>query len=1121
MHITLGQKCLRHAAALTGLVAMAFSVATGTALAQDEELEEITVTGTRIARDANLSGALPVQTVDAEEIQLSGEFSLADVVNDVPALLSSVTSENSIDDAAFADGAQVLNLRGLGANRTLVLVDGRRHVGGVGGSSAVDIGSIPARLVERVEVLTGGASAIYGADAVTGVVNFITKDDYEGFGVDANYGVSADGDGAQTAITATWGTNFADDRGNIAISVDYRTDDGLRMGDRRGDAVGNGGDWVNPALRFQQGDIGGGTPLFEQYYNFDNTGLINFGLPIPDAAGFVANYNGAFPGTPITEADLNAAELDLISRAANAPQRAVHRDLTFPFTSGYGYVIPGDPFTFAGFDPALAVDLDGNGTPDCQDSFHGYNSTFGAASFGVVGGCWVVGADGSYSPVQDGLVSGNFQGFGGSSSDVYRQDFFDLLLPDEKVSVNVIGNYDISNSMSFFGEFKYVDQQIDTPNDPNSFWDLLYGAADNPFVPQWLQNEAAAWGGGVAITVDPLSFNSVNKTDRETVRTVIGLEGETNGGWGWEVSANYGRHERLQTTTNDLVIDRFFAAIDAVTDPGTGQAACRSSVDPMAPGLNTPFQIPAYEAGYFTFTPGDGQCAPLDIWNGRGGYEQSQAGLDFLTTDTWNKLVIDQLVFNAFMTGDTSDWFELPAGAISFAFGAEYRDESSDSSFDELSRGVIPGGSPLPAGSNVADTTANTSLTWRPQLAKKNEVGSYDVYDVFVEASVPLLADVTMAQELTVEMAARFSDYSTIGQTTTWKANVIWAPINSLGFRGSFSEAVRAPNITELFGPEVGLNFRPDDPCDAAQLNALAVDNPTLAQQTQANCEQVFATIGLDPTGGTGTYNFADPLSASFGGLQSGNANLEEETAETITAGFVFQPDFFEGFSLTVDYWDISIDNAIQAVSAQNIVDGCYQGATLNQAFCDLSQRNGNAASLQFGGFNFLRQTTINFAKVETNGIDFAANYAFEIGSHGFDVTVQGTQVDELNLFQNPLDLSEVNPELGELNRPEFAGNVYLTWSFGDFQVGWQSQYLDEMLYGGIEVETAPTLYGPTVVQDALWIHDLNARWLINDQTMIYGGVKNVGDEQPFITENAFPSSPRGTFFFIGVDYQM
>jgi outer membrane receptor protein involved in Fe transport len=1100
-----------------GFTALGLGMFSGTVVAQ-ENVEEITVTGSRISRDPNLTGALPVQTVGEQEIQMSGEFALSDVVNDVPALLSSTTSESSIDsaDTSIADGSNVLDLRGLGANRTLVLVGGRRHVGGVQGSASVDVGSIPMRLVERVEVLTGGASAIYGADAVTGVVNFILKDNYEGFNLDASYGLSGEGDGAQTALTATWGTNFADDRGNIAISVDYRTDEGLKMGERPGALYGTGGDWVNPALRFQQGDIGGSTPLFEQYFNYNNTGLINYGLPIPSADDFIADYNTEF-GTTLTTGDLSSAEMALINQAATAPQRAVHPESTFPFTGGYGYVGPGEGFNFGGWDAEEPVDLNNNGTPDCLDSFTGYNSSLtGAASFGVVGGCWRVNENGSYSVVEDGLVAGNFQGFGGSSYDVYRQDYYDFLLPDDKVSVNVMGHFDLSETTTLFGEFKYVTQEVSTSADPNSFWDLIIGYPDNPFLPSFLQTIAASTG-GVSITPDPVGFRSVRTTERDTTRIVLGLEGELDNSWNYEVSVNYGRHERMISRTNRIINDRWFAALDATTD-GNGAPVCRSSIDPGAPPLNTPFEIPSYEAGYFTFTPGDGSCVPLDMWNGLGGITQSAK--DFMTTNEWDKLVLDQFVFSAYLGGDTSDFFELPAGPISFAAGLEYRDESSDANFDPWQRGVIPAGAPFAAGTNIADYSANSKHTFRPQLSVKNESGSYDVSDIFLETSIPLLSDVPGANELTLGLAARLSDYSTIGQTTTWKANLIWAPVDSFAVRSTYSEAVRAPNITELFGPEVGLNFRPDDPCDAAQIAAIAGDNPTLAAQTEANCVAVFSTFGLDPYV-NGVYSFVDPLSASFGGVTGGNRLLQEETAETLTVGFVFQPHFVEGLSLTLDYWNISIADAIEAVSSQNIVDGCYQAATLNTAFCQLSGRNEDPNSAQYGGFNFLRQTTLNFAKVETSGIDFAAKYQFEVGAHGFDVTVQGTKVDEINDFENPLDPTFKNPELLEINRPEFAGNVFLNWTFGDLRVGWQSQYMDEMLFGGIEVETAQTLYGRSVFQEANWQHDISASYHLNDDIMLYGGIKNLTDEQPFITENAFPYSPRGTFYFFGVDYTM
>ena len=213
------------------------------------------------------------------------------------------------------------------------------------------------------------------------------------------------------------------------------------------------------------------------------------------------------------------------------------------------------------------------------------------------------------------------------------------------------------------------------------------------------------------------------------------------------------------------------------------------------------------------------------------------------------------------------------------------------------------------------------------------------------------------------------------------------------------------------------------------------------------------------------------------------------------------------------------IDRAISAVSSQNIVDGCYQGPALNDAFCALTGRNSDPSSNQFGGFNFLRQTTLNFAKVETNGVDLSVKYAFELGAHGFDITVMGTTVDEINNYENPLYPDEANPELVEINRPELAGNVYLNWYHGDLTVGWQSQFIGEMLYGGIEVEDAIALFGSSVFRDEVWQHDISASYVLSDELMIYGGIKNVTGELPWITEAAFPHSPRGTFYFMGLNW--
>jgi len=176
------------------LAALTVAVATASPVVSAQEgLEEVIVTGSRIPVDANSISSVPVQSVSEEDIRNSGEINIADIVADIPALVSSLTAENS------TTGSNSLNLRGLGGDRSLTLVNGRRHVSGFRGSQAVDVGTIPRALVKSVEVTTGGASAVYGADAVTGVVNFILKDDFEGFQIDVSAGRPEAGAG-QTSV---------------------------------------------------------------------------------------------------------------------------------------------------------------------------------------------------------------------------------------------------------------------------------------------------------------------------------------------------------------------------------------------------------------------------------------------------------------------------------------------------------------------------------------------------------------------------------------------------------------------------------------------------------------------------------------------------------------------------------------------------------------------------------------------------------------------------------------------------------------------------------------------------------------------------------------------------------
>ncbi|MCH8536718.1 MAG: TonB-dependent receptor, partial [Alkalimonas sp.] len=792
---------------------------------------------------------------------------------------------------------------------------------------------------------------------------------------------------------------------------------------------------------------------------------------------------------------------------------------TFPFTSGYGMIAPGNGFNFAGFDKFTPIDLDGNGIPDCLDSFTGWNSSFAPGAFGALGGCWTVTPDGNYRPVQDGLVASGTQGFGGDSFDTIQQNDSYLLTPEERIGINLLGSYDLTSDIVLRGELKYVRQEVQNTDQPTSFWDLLLGAPDNPFLPQFIR-PIAEQTGGVSITIDPIGIGEGSVTNtRETVRGVISVDGFLDNGWSWDASAVYGQFTRESEARNRIIVDRFMAAIDAVTDPATGQATCRANVDPSAPAMGTPFNIPTYDPGYFTFTPGDGQCVPLNIWAGRPGITQD--AVDWVTRTNQSKITLDQTVLSASLAGDFADYFELPGGAVAFAAGLEYRRETSKAEFDAWSRGVIPEGSPLPAGSNVADASSNASLTFRPETIVRNESGSYHVYEVFGELSIPLLFDAPLADELTLDLAARVSDYSTIGATTTWRANLLWAPIQDLRIRSSYSEAVRAPNITELFGPETGTTFRPADPCDAAQINAIRANDPERASNTQANCVAYFSTIGLDPFDGDGNYDFADPLTAAFGGVVGGNPDLQEETAETLTVGFVYTPSFLPGFNMSLDYWSIELKDAINAVSGQNIADGCFTGASLNTQFCELLTRNSDPNSLFFGGFNFMKSTDINFAKREAAGYDFAVGYSFSLGEHNLSARVAGTRMEKLKDFTNPLDINDVDDRLEETRNPKLAGNANLSWEYRDLRVGWQAQYHGKQLLRFARKDTYQSLYGDVVMMPSTVVHNMNASYQFGPELMLYGGVNNVTNEKPFITNYAYPASAAGRTFFVGVNVRL
>ncbi|MFN4038529.1 MAG: TonB-dependent receptor domain-containing protein [Erythrobacter sp.] len=1056
----------------------------------EESTKTITVTGSRISRDPNATAPLPVSTLTNADFQNFGTTDVTAALRQIPALISSGTVADSLERGAGGVGQATLNLRQLGANRTLVVIDGWRHVSGVAGSQTVDVATIPRLLIEQVEVLTGGASAVYGADAVTGVVNYKLKRDYEGIMIDSQMGISSRGDGRSYRIEGIVGQNFAGGRGNVTLAAGYTQDDEILMGDReftRDNGRGNNSTtYANPLRRFQRGDINAASmPNFANRFRLGGPGPGNTRFPSGPLIPTPAQVATLFPG------GITAAEQALVDRAANSSAFVIGADPRFAISSNRGLIFRND-FDF------FTADTNNNGIPDCNESYIGRTGLGG-------GGCLVTNDDGTVRPFRDGIISTGANQFGGDGA-VERTNETSLIPESERIYANLRANFEFSPAAQIWVDAKYVRTNTLSRNNYNTFYDSLFIAPDNPFIPEVLRADAAE-AGGLRVSRDFLDLGpGISTAKRDTYRIVAGIEGEITSNLKYELVGNYGRTDNENTFSNSVRYDRLFAAIDVVTDPATGQPACRSTVNPAAPPHPGSEFFPVIAPGFFTFRPGDGQCAPVNLF--RGVNSVSQAGVDFITTPTTNRFRLEQTVVTGLLSGDTSGFFNLPGGPVGFLLGAEYRKEKSSSRFDDLILGILPANSPAgPAGTFIGDVSDNQQLVFDAATRQFNAGGSFDVREAFAEINLPVLKDMPFFYELSFGAAGRYADYSTVGGNFTWNVNGVWAPIPDIRFRGTYARAIRAPNIAELFDPQQGATFRPNDPCSQSNIDRLLASNDPTAQNRLNNCRADGIPVG-----------FEDPLTARFSGTSGGNPNLQEETATTFTIGTVVQPRFVPGLSFSADYYSIKIEDAIQAVTSQDIVDTCYDLPTFPNDFCGLFTRNRTAGSATFLGLNFLRQTQINFAQLETRGIDFQANYGFDIGKNNFNFRVAGNWTERLDRFFDPVDTTLVNPGLRELGAPEWSGFGSATWNRGAFTLSYGVQYIESTaLASVIQIERIDTEFGPAGFAKDYWIHNLSFTLNATDRMTFYGGINNLTNEEPYLSSSAYPVSGIGRSFFLGV----
>jgi outer membrane receptor protein involved in Fe transport len=990
--------------------------------------DSIVVTGSRLSRP-NLDTAVPITTFTATQLNNVGQVSLGETLNRLPALRSTLSQANSTASIGTA-GLSALDLRGLGTDRTLVLVNGRRHVSGDPGSFLVDTNSIPNDLVERVDVVTGGNSGVYGSDAVSGVVNFILKQDYDGLSARLQGGMSDRGDRGSYLGSVVWGKNFAEDRGNITFAAEYAKSEPLYFSQRN-----------------EQTGAFTGIPGF---YQTERTTFVNpdgsarneppEGNGVPDRSFFPGGPGSTFGNVSLGGLVQTACPA---ANATNAAQRAAVCTGGLSPTGGalsnnYAFLPDG---SLVRDNPAID------------------NRPVGG---GVFGGRTASGVEGA------------------------------MLLPGlERANFNLMGHFDVSDAFRPFFEAKYVRITANQTSTQPTFVNgrLTPGfSLDNPFLTAQARQTLATVLAPGATRFNMFRFNNDIGTraedhKRETYRFVVGARGDLvdSGNWKYEASLNYGRTETYYETGGNIDIQRFNRASDAVRN-GAGQIVCRVNADTST-------------------TNDDAACRPINLF-GEGAPQTTPDGINYVLANSSRKQWAEQINALYYVSGNSADFFTLPGGPVGVVLGAEYRREDFFSGYDAFTKG------------EYAPGQSNTFLN-----AIQDSGGpATNVFEAFGELRIPLLADLPFVHELSLEGNGRVSKYNFLSKPVyTWNAGGVFAPIPDIRLRVNYGKSVRAPNLDDLYGGSsqtFSNNFI--DPCSQDVIN----QDPNRARNCAA--AGVPTTITL-PDGSVRPW--VNTPTSGILGTNGGNPLLEPETSYSFTAGAVIQPRFLPGFSLTVDYYNIRINNAVDVISAQQLVNRCYDDPTgLNNQFCPLVNRRraGGIADYTFAGqqgrrftgfddFNIgivgngFTNSPFNYASLKTSGIDASAAYTHEFTPDiRLNLRAVASWLATRNRFTFLNDPDRYTRFKSTLGDPEWRGLLSANLQAGPFDIALTSQYIGKQSIDAWNVQHTeqdrpptnadrnPFLYYPDV-----FIHDVQFGIRANDQFRLYFGVDNINDQLP------------------------
>ncbi|HXZ60244.1 MAG TPA: TonB-dependent receptor [Steroidobacteraceae bacterium] len=724
--------------------------------------------------------------------------------------------------------------------------------------------------------------------------------------------------------------------------------------------------------------------------------------------------------------------------------------------------------------PATATTLAcGGSSTSAGGSFRAYNSTFGRRLYNQT----VDPSTGTWRP----FAAGDLYNF---APENYYQ------VPNERWTMGAFVNYEINSHATAYMELMFTrntsEAQIAESGDFGNGQlvpcnDPLLTAAEQSFICS-AANLAAqgnptiaypgAPGGAVPASLLYILRRNVEGGPRiatfqtNSARQVVGVRGDFADAWTYDVYAQHSSVDASNGNLNYMSNASIINSLQVVPNPATGAPTCVSVLN----GSDT-------------------ACVPWNIW-APGGV--TPAALKYLSVPLLVDATTTEYVVDGSITGDLGKYgVQLPSASsgLQLNIGAEYRSESANFLPDLLSQQGNAAGSGGPT----------------PPIS-----GNFHVGEIFTELRLPLVTDKTGAEDLSLEGGYRYSDYTEGFTTNTYKIGLEWAPVRDIRIRGSFQRAVRAPNIGELYTPQtVGLDGS-NDPC-AAPLAAGSLTTLTTGY--------TFAQCALSGVTAAQFGNIAPNAANQYNGLLGGNPSLAPEVADTYSAGFVLTPRVVPNLSISVDYFNIKIDQVIGPIGGDVILSNCLNGVNTS-FYCPLVHR-GVGGSLWLTPAGYVTDVNANQGALQTEGIDIKASYRVPLPKAGSLLFgLEGT--DLMNLKTTPVagqgsyDCKGYFGSVCGAGSPGWRHVLNATWStpWDAFDLTLRWRYIGSV--SSEQTSSNPFLtgtpYAPLSKISAYNYFDLTGAFDVYKNIRLQIGVNNVMDKDPPLVVGAdcSTSSPAG-----------